>query len=79
MQITTRTGEVLSEPSDLAVLAGYEDAALPAEVTALFEANDFRGRAKQTLLIYPGVALAPRRLLLVGLGKRESAGAEQIR
>ena len=79
MQITTRTGEVLSEPSDLAVLASYEDAALPAEVTALFEANDFRGRAKQTLLIYPGAALAPRRLLLVGLGKRESASAEQIR
>jgi leucyl aminopeptidase len=79
MQITTRTGELLREPADLAVLASYEDAALPAEVTALFESGDFRGRAKQTLLIYPGGALAPRRLLLIGLGKRESAGAEQIR
>jgi leucyl aminopeptidase len=79
MEISVRAGDVLREPSDLGMLATFEDASLPAEVAGLFEPADFRGRAKQTLLIYPHGAVAPRRLLLVGLGKRESLNAEGIR
>lgn len=79
MEITVRTGDLLREPADLAMLAGFEDEALPAEVAGLLEPADFRGRAKQTLLLYPRGALAPRRLLLVGLGKREKVNAETIR
>lgn len=79
MEITIRSGDVLAEQSDLGVLGLFEDAPLPAGVAGLFEARDFRGRAGQTLLLYPRGAVAARRLLLVGLGKHEKASAEGIR
>jgi leucyl aminopeptidase len=79
MQITVRTGDILTEASDLAVLACLEDAALPDAVAGLLEANDFRGKAGQTLLLYPRGALAPKRLLLVGLGKPDTVTMETLR
>jgi leucyl aminopeptidase len=79
MEIKVQAGNILQAESDLAVLATFEDALLPAEVAELLEPNDYRGRANQTLLLYPRGAVAPRRLLLVGLGKREKATAETIR
>ena len=79
MEIKVQAGDVLQAESDLAVLATFEDAPLPTEVAGLLEPNDYRGRANQTLLLYPRGAVAPRRLLLVGLGKREKATAETIR
>ena len=79
MNITVKTGSVLHEDSDLGVLATFEDVALPDTVAGLLELADYRGRAGQTLLLYPRGALAPRRLLLVGLGKREAVTAESVR
>jgi leucyl aminopeptidase len=79
MKITVKSGNVLHQASDLGVLAAFEDSALPDEVAGLLEPNDFRGRAGQALLLYPRGALAPRRLLLVGLGKREAVTAESVR
>jgi leucyl aminopeptidase len=79
MEINVKTGDILREPSDLAVMGCFEDDPLPQEVVALLEPEDFKGRANQLLLIYPRGAVAPRRLLLVGLGKREKATAETIR
>lgn len=79
MDLYVKTGDVLSASSELAMLASFEDSALPANVAALLEPNDYRGRAKETLLLYPRGALAPRRLLLVGLGKREAFTPETLR
>ena len=79
MKIAVKAGNVLNEVSDLGVLATYEDTPLPGEVISLLEAGDFGGRAKQTLVLYPRGAVAPKRLLLVGLGKRAAANAEGIR
>jgi leucyl aminopeptidase len=79
MEITVKTGDLLSEPSDLAMLAAFEDVPLPDEVTALLEPEDFGGRAGQMLLLYPRGTVAPRRLLLVGLGPRAAATAEGLR
>lgn len=79
MEITVKTGDLLREASDLAMLVTFEDVPLPAEVADLFETEDFRGRSEETLLLFPRGAVAPRRLLLVGLGKREKASAESIR
>jgi len=79
MEIKVQPGNSLQAESDLAVLATFEDAPLPAEVSELLEPADFHGRANQTLLLYPRGAVRPRRLLLVGLGKREKATAETIR
>ena len=79
MEVKVKTGDMLHEPSDLAMLANFEDIPLPAEVVNLLEPEDFQSKAGQTLLLYPRGAIAPRRLLLVGLGKREKATAETIR
>ena len=53
MEIKVQAGDVLQAESDLAVLATFEDAPLPTEVAGLLEPNDYRGRANQTLLLYP--------------------------
>ncbi len=79
MEIVVRSGALLGEASDLAVLAAFEDEPLPAELGELLEPGDFRGKAKQSRLIYPRGAVAPRRLLLLGLGKRDKASAEGLR
>ncbi|MFN8533306.1 MAG: leucyl aminopeptidase [Dehalococcoidia bacterium] len=79
MNITIRRGNVLQEPSDLAMLAAFEGEALPAGAAGLLEPADFSGKAGQTLLLYPRGAVAPKRLLLVGLGKRESLTADGLR
>ena len=79
MDISAKTGDLLHEPSDLAALAIFEDAPLPNDVAGLLEPADFRGRAQQTLLLYPRGAVAPRRLLLVGLGQRDRLTAETVR
>lgn len=72
IEIAVKVGDILREPSELAMFATYEDAPLPAEIAGLFEPRDFSGKAKQTLLLYPRGAVAPRRLLLIGLGKRDA-------
>ena len=79
MDITVKTGSVLGEESDLGVLATFEDVALPDAVANLLEPADYRGRAGQTLLLYPRGAVSPRRLLLVGLGRSETVIDESVR
>lgn len=79
LEITVKGGELLTEPADLAVLIGAEEAALPAQLAGLLEANDFRGRANQVRLIYARGAVAPLRVLLIGLGKGEQVSAEGLR
>jgi len=79
MEIKVKAGDVLHEPSDLAVLGCFEDGSLPAGVADLLEPGDFHGRAGQTLLLYPRGAVPSKRLLLVGLGKHDKATAETIR
>jgi leucyl aminopeptidase len=79
MDIKVQAGNILQAESDLAVLATFEDVPLPVEVAELLEPADFGGRPNQTLLLYPRSAVAPKRLLLVGLGKRQKASTETIR
>jgi leucyl aminopeptidase len=79
MQISVQAGDVLREPADLAVLVAYEGEPLPEAVAGLIEADDFRGRAKQQLLLYPRGAVPARRLLLLGIGKREGLAADAVR
>jgi leucyl aminopeptidase len=79
MEINVKSGNVLHQASDLAVLGCFEDIPLAGEVLALLEPADFKGRVNEAILLYPRGALAARRLLLVGLGKREKAAAETIR
>lgn len=79
MEITVKTGNLLREPSDLAMLATFEDMPLPDGVLELLEPEDYKGKPGQELLLYPRGAVAPARLLLVGLGPLESVNADRIR
>jgi leucyl aminopeptidase len=79
MEINIRSGDVLREQSDLEALGCFEDVPLPDAVVALLEPADFKGRTNQVIVLYPRGAIAPRRLMLVGLGKAGKATAETIR
>jgi leucyl aminopeptidase len=79
VNITVRHGELLHEAADLAILLSCEGDSLPEAVTGLIEVNDFRGRAKQTLLLYPRSEGGPKRLLLLGLGQRDKLSADGLR
>ncbi len=79
MQISVAPGDVLQEAADLAVLVVFEGEPLPVTVAELLEADDFRARAKETLLLYPRGAVAPRRLLLIGLGKPDAVSLDLVR
>lgn len=79
MEIIVKRGSVLEFASDLAALAVCEEGSLPADVSVLIEPKDFNGKMKKTLLIYPGGAAKPRRLLLVGMGKAEKVTTEILR
>jgi leucyl aminopeptidase len=79
MNIIVRNGEALYQDTPLLVLGAWEGEALPAAVAALHEDGDWSGKYKRTLLLYPRGALPPRRLLLVGLGKRGAFEASRLR
>ncbi len=48
-------------------------------VAELVEDGDWSAKLKRTLLLYPRGAVAARRLLLVGLGKRSAFSASKLR
>ena len=52
--------------------AAFADVPLSAELEHLLETEDFKEEAGQEQLLYPHGAVAPCRLLLIGLGKRET-------
>jgi leucyl aminopeptidase len=79
MEIIIDSGDILKTKSELAVLGCFEDIPLPTSVASLLEPADFKGSTGQTLLLYPRGEFAPKRLLLVGLGKREKASPDTIR
>jgi leucyl aminopeptidase len=79
VEISLQLGTLLVEPSDLAALASFEDTPLPIEIADLIEAGDFVGRVNQTVVLYPRGTIAPRRLLLIGLGKRDEVTNERLR
>lgn len=79
MDIKVQTGDLLQAQFDLSVFGVFENVPLPAEIAGLLEPADFRGSANQTLLLYPRGATPARRLLLVGLGKREALSTDGIR
>lgn len=79
MQTNLKGGDVLETDAELAVLGILEGESLPPRIASLLEPNDFRGQAQETLLLYPRGTVAPRRLLLVGLGPKDKVNAETLR
>lgn len=55
-------------------LGGGLETSLGAVVARLCESGDFEGKANETLALFEPAGIAAKRVLLVGLGKREAAG-----
>ncbi|MDP8207954.1 MAG: leucyl aminopeptidase [Candidatus Electryonea clarkiae] len=55
------------------------DAALNGQLTLALEREDFKGASDQTLSLYGVKDTGPRRVLIVGLGKRNDTTPEKIR
>ncbi len=79
MEINIRTGSLLSITQPLLVLSVFQGEALPDTVAALLEGDDWRGEARQTLLLYPRDTFRSRRLLLLGLGARAALTTDTLR
>ena len=58
---------------------GRIDAALGGRLAAVLGTGDFRGRAGDTLTVYPDDGLAARRVVLVGLGREAQLDADALR
>jgi leucyl aminopeptidase len=55
------------------------DRALGGRISAALATQDFQGKRGESLLLYPGPGVAPKRILLVGLGPEAQADAEALR
>lgn len=55
------------------------DSSLGGMVTELLKAKDFAGKLNQTALLYPEGKIKAKRLLLVGMGKKDEFNLESVR
>lgn len=78
MNIAVYQGDTLKEPAAFVVIGICEDEPLPRGLEELIEDGDFRGKPKQMALLYPRGAVAPRRVLLLGLGKRVDVTVDKL-
>jgi leucyl aminopeptidase len=79
MELTVQSGDALSFETGLLVYPVWADTSLPPALAELIEADDWTGKAKQAVLIYPRGSVAARRVLLVGLGKPNGDAFDALR
>ncbi len=91
MDIKVITGEIQKENAELIVVNLFEgvtepggatgavDKALDGRIRRLIADGDFKGKARETALLYTNGAIPAKRVLIVGLGKEEEFGLEAIR
>ena len=79
MKIVVATADWSTIDTPLLVVGLWEGETLPPIVSDLIEADDWSGRVRQQQLLYPRAALAARRVLLIGLGRREQATTDRLR
>ena len=91
MKVTTITGDVQEIVTELLVLPLFEgetqlagdieavDRALAGGVSDLLASGDFRGKAEEMALLYSRGMVPARRLLLLGLGKRDEYALDTLR
>lgn len=78
MNITVTYSDALHTDAPLLALGTWEHEPLDPAIADLLEASDWSSKYKRTQLLYPRGALAPRRLLLVGLGKRADFNIDRL-
>ncbi|RMH08378.1 MAG: leucyl aminopeptidase [Nitrospirae bacterium] len=92
MKIQVKKGDVVKEPAEVLVLGGYEDETqmdawidavdrlLNGQLRTLRTTKEFQGKLNQTVLVHtPNKHRGPRRVLLVGLGKRGEVTLDRVR
>jgi leucyl aminopeptidase len=89
MEVKVVKGRLREIPSDLAVMGQFEeglskellwiDKRLKGRIRELVKSGEFTGKFPQISLLHIAEEIAPRRLLLVGLGKRGEFTLERIR
>jgi leucyl aminopeptidase len=91
MKIEFVVGDIVRHKADMVVVnlfegtkvpggaAGAVDAAIGGAVSAAVRDGDFKGEWGETLLLRPGKGVASPRVLVLGLGKKESFTADRVR
>lgn len=91
MEIKVKTGEIQKDKAELIVVNLFEgvtepggatgavDKALGGQIHRLIADGDFKGKARETALLYTNGAISAKRVLVVGLGKEEKFSLEAIR
>ena len=91
MNITVKTGDFRQEETDVVVIGMLEnpdfysghlhlaDEALGGRIRELIELGDFKGKMKDTSLLYTRGAMKTPRVLLVGLGAYHELTVEKVR
>lgn len=90
MKCQVKEGLIAQEATDVLVLGGYEDDALPrthqavddalgGQLRELRETGEFSGKNQQAVLIHTRKALPAKRVLLLGLGKKRDVTLDRVR
>ena len=91
MKFHVKQGNPVSTIADVLVLAGYEDEKtlgkhlqpldrrLGGQLIDLRKSGEFQGKSNQTVLVHTRGVVPSKRILLVGLGKRENVTLDRIR
>ncbi|MBK8989325.1 MAG: leucyl aminopeptidase [Chloroflexi bacterium] len=91
MDLKVTHGGIQNSPADTLIVNLFEDVQIPGGATGavdqaldgaigdLIAAGDLSGKAGETAVLYPRGAIAAKRVLVVGLGKREGFDLEGAR
>ena len=91
MDVSVKIGDILQDDADAVVLNLFEGAEKPAGATGavdraldgaiseLISTGDFKGKEKESALLYPREGIATKRVILVGLGKQEGFSLDRAR
>ena len=91
MKTTVKQGTLTGIPTEVLVIPGYEgetglskaihplDRNLGGQLADLRKSGEFQGKPNQTVLVHTRGALPAKRILLVGLGKREDLSLDRVR
>ncbi len=91
MQIEVRRGDILEVADEAIVINIFEDVKIPrgatavidkalqGQITELIASGDIRGKHMETTLLYTRGVIPSKRVLVIGLGKKENFDTEKIR
>jgi leucyl aminopeptidase len=91
MNIVVRQGPIEREPAEVLVLTHFEgqtrlndaaaamDRVLAGRLRSLLTCGEFEGKLNQTVLLHTPDKIPARRVLLVGLGKKQEARVDSVR